>query len=165
MATSEIYRGWDVHAYTADMRGTLQRWRQAHPKMSALLDRPVRTSIIEDHLCPFFETRDPSLKAVLDKMKGRSTARAMTGSNGEESPEGRGRTKSDLGLHYPDPDLDNINIWALLAIAVRMTTGSDDDPAEKAPAETLVEMLVDTAQTCIQGDSHRIAMFVLVLSS
>lgn len=153
--TSEIYRGWDVHAYTADMRGALQRWREAHPKMSALLDRPVRTAIIEDHLCPFFETRDPSLKAVLDKMKGRSTARAMTGSNGEEN----------LGLFYPDPDLNNINIWALLAIAVKMTTKSDDDPAEKAPAETLVEMLVDTAQTCIQGDSHRIAMFVLVLSS
>lgn len=153
MATSQIYRGWDVHAYTADMRGALQRWRQAHPKMSALLDRPVRTAIIEDHLYPFFESRDPSLKAVLDKMKGRSTARPM------------GINNEDLGLHYPDPDLDNINIWALLAIAVRMTMVSDDDPSEKAPAETLVEMLVDTAQTCIQGDSHRIAMFVLVLSS
>ena len=156
MATSEIYRGWDVHAYTADMRGALQRWRQAHPKMSALLDRPVRTSIIEDHLCPFFESRDPSLKAVLDKMKGRSNARPMSPSMNSD--------KEELGLHYPDPDLDNINIWALLAIAVKMTTGSDEE-SPKAPAETLVQMLVDTAQTCIQGDSHRIAMFVLVLSS
>ena len=58
-------------------------------------------------------------------------------------------------LFYGDRDLNDLNIWALLAIAVNLAL------AEKGPPELLVEMLVDTAQTCIQGDSHRIAMFVL----
>jgi hypothetical protein len=135
---SEIYHGWDVHSYTPDLRAALAAWRSERPRLSELLDLPVKREVIDGPISEFFLSRNAELKAVLDKMRDRSEQR-----------------NSGNLLFYGDRDLDNLNIWALLAIAVNLAL------AEKGPPELLVEMLVDTAQTCTQGDSHRIAMFVL----
>lgn len=136
---SAIYRGWDVHSYTGDLVQALGQWRRERPRLSSLLDRPVKTEVVEGGIYEFFMSRDETLRSVLEKMRMRS----------EEQED---------GLFYGDRDLGGLNIWALLAIAVNLAN------KERAPADLLVEMLVDTAQTCIQGDSHRIAMFVLAAS-
>lgn len=135
---SQINRGWDVHSYTQDLRETIGLWREKHPNTSLLLDAPVPPDIVRT-VYLFFVSRRRNLFLVMEKMRTRT------------------KMVPGKGWFYGDHDLAGLNIWSLLAYAVRVADHEDSEDLDKL----LVEMLVDTAQTCIQGDSHRIAMFVM----
>lgn len=131
------YRGWDVHAYTSDMMVALRDWGQVFPGGRKILDESLPASYVEENVIDFIAERDPSLKPVLEKMARRSQ-------------------KQGTRVFYGDPDLGNINIWSVLSLCVVLVKELPD------LEELLLEMLRDTAQTCIQGDSHRLLMFLLV---
>ena len=143
------YRGWDVHSYTADLNVALRVWRRDHPRTSALLDRPIPKQVAA-HIIQFLVTADARCAIVFHKMRERTVF---------SEPDGQ--------WFYGDKDLtsrsdaEGLNIWVLLAYAVRVVQHEDCD---ESTVHLLIEMILDAAQTCIQGDSHRIAMFVMAIT-
>lgn len=134
---TESYRGWDVHAHTMDMRAALRDWGRTFPGGRKIMDETLPAEYIEKSVIDFIVERDATLKPVLQKMVGRT-----------QKVNGR--------VYYPDPDLGNINIWSVLSLCVVLVKELPDLEA------LMLEMLRDAAQTCIQGDSHRLLMFLLV---
>jgi hypothetical protein len=133
------YRGWDVHAHTSDIRMMLHEWGRIYPGGQKILQESLPKDYIDDAIVNPIVRLDPSLRPVLQKMARRSQ---QTG----------GR------VFYADADLDGINIWSVLSLCVLLIRDYPDLEG------LMIEMLRDAAQTCIQGDSHRLLMFLLVCS-
>lgn len=129
------YRGWDVHAYTPALMQRIQEWRDANPVEAITWSRPMpqQTALA---LGDWYVEADPAAAPVFRKMASRTSL-------------------TESGWFYGDADLGGINIWALYATARRIAIRPDN-----AMGELLAELVRDAAQTCIQGDSHRILMFI-----
>ncbi len=142
LSARRTYRGWDVHSYTGDRTRTLARWRAVYPRASAALDAPVDPADIH-RMYQYILALDPALHPVLEKMRARTS---------------RGAANAPCavrGWFYADADLGGVNIWTVLGIAVELAQRSEGLDG------LLAETLRDAGTTCVQGDSHRLFMFVL----
>jgi hypothetical protein len=136
---AHLARQWDVHTYTSELRRRVEDWT-AHPDLHPEAQHwitPCAASVADIIAAKYAD--HAVITATITKMKG--------------------RTNTAIGsttLMYPDPDILGVNIWGILASAVLLASTD----ASGSLDELLRELLVDAGTTCIQGDSHRLLMFI-----
>lgn len=136
-----IYLGWDVHAYTPQMRAQA---RSDAPQMYQPIARDVVLAAVVS-MVACFRARHPATmcEMILDKMLNRCNSVVP----GCDTPQ------------YLDADLDNLNVGRLLVGLWELACKLNND----ACYDALEEQLTDTGMTCIQGDSHRLLSLYLAL--
>lgn len=140
------YRGWDTHAYTSLLQNEtlLDAFRQATCDPVTILSRDKAAALIadiQDTLVTHNIADTHKTQPVLSKMLARwQTTETLDG--------------------YYDAEIGNVNIFSLLAACWQHIVACGMHPTM---LHFFVETLLDADQTCVQGDSHRIALFYIAL--
>jgi len=142
-ATIATYMGWDAHAYSGLLREHPQLAKFRFPNDRNLTrkdaDDLVMAILLQSHLN---EQNRPIIQSMLYKMLTRWQI-------------------TDTMSGYYDPDIGNVNIFMLLQDCWFRIW--DTFSGDLSLLSLFVECLVDAGQTCVQGDSHRLALFYIAV--
>ena len=130
------YKGWDVHAYTDLINLQIDRYLK--------YNRVIKHAEVRDLLHEIDAYyKDAMVTNVIHKFKSRCHHIHDTDNYG-----------------YNDPDI-HINVMLILDITWKMVKSKNDT----SMYDLFKEIMIDIANHCIQGDSHRLIMLLTAMEN
>jgi len=146
------YFGWDAHAYTHLLR--------EHPQLHSFRQQPHNGPIVT--LSDAQTLVDTISRTLKDHERTNVSAECVT-AIAPVLAKMVSRWDASQGGYY-DADIGHVNIFALLNAVWSRVLEITDREKDASLFALFVETLTDASMTCIQGDSHRLALLYIALT-